>query len=74
MLPFPGFADRVPPEPEDTRSQPPAWLGGNLFYRKHVGFEYRRELKLGSYPVELGIQGPLVRKKKRPGLVMEIRF
>jgi hypothetical protein len=74
MLPFTGLAERIPPEPEPARSRPARWLGGNVFYRKHVGFEYRRELKLGSYPVELGLQGPLVRKKKRAGLMMEIRF
>ena len=74
MLPFTGLAERIPPAPEPARSRPARWLGANVFYKKHVGLEYRRELKLGGHPVELGFQGPLVRKKKRPGLVMEIRF
>ena len=74
MLPVTGLADFPSPEPEDARSRPPRWLGENWFYTKHVGLEYRRELKLGGHPFELGLQGPLVRKKKRAGLMMEIRF
>jgi hypothetical protein len=74
MLPVTGLAGLDSPEPEDARSRPPSWLGENLFYKKHVGFEYRRELKLGGHPFELGLQGPLVRKKKRAGLMMEVRF
>ena len=74
MLPFTGLAERIPPEPEPARSRPARWLGANLFYMKHVGFEYRGELTLGDHPVELGLPGPLVRNKKRPGLTMEIRF
>ena len=74
MLPVTGSTDLDSAEPEDARSTPPRWLGENLVYKKHVGFEYRRELKLGGHPFELGLQGPLVRKKKRAGLMMEIRF
>jgi hypothetical protein len=74
MLPVTGLADYSSPEPEDARSRPPRWLGENWFYTKHVGLEYRRELRLGGHPFELGLQGPLMRKKKRAGLTMEIRF
>ena len=54
--------------------RPPAWLGENVHYRKGVGLEYRRDLKLGNKPIELGFQGPVVRKKKRVGLTVELRF
>jgi hypothetical protein len=54
--------------------RPPAWLGENTHYRKGVGLEYRRELKLGDKPIELGFQGPVVRKKKSVGLTVEMRF
>jgi hypothetical protein len=74
MLPFTGLAERLAPEPEDAQSGPPRWLGENWFYKKHVGFEYRRDLKLGGHAFELGLQGPVVHKKKRAGLTMEIRF
>jgi hypothetical protein len=55
-------------------AQPPAWLGPHVHYRKGVGLEYRRNLKLGDTPIELGLQGPVVRKKKRVGLTFELRF
>jgi hypothetical protein len=71
-LPLPGLADRL--SPGDAPSRPPRWLGENWFYKKHVGLEYRRGLKLGGHPIELGLQGPLVRKKKRAGVTVEIRF
>jgi hypothetical protein len=74
MLPVTGLADYPSPDPEESRSRPPHWLGENWFYKKHVGLEYRRELKLGGHRFDLGLQGPLVRKKKRAGLVIEIRF
>jgi len=74
MLPVTGSAHPLSPEPEDARSSPPRWLGENWFYKKHVGLEYRRELKLGGHPFELGLQGPLVHKKKRAGVTVEIRF
>jgi hypothetical protein len=64
--------ERLPPE--EAQSRPPRWLGENWFYTKHVGLEYRRELKLGDLAIELGLQGPLVRKKKRAGVTVEIRF
>jgi len=66
------LAERLPPE--NAQLRPPRWLGENWFYRKHVGLEYRRELKLGDHAVEFGLQGPLMREKKRAGVTMEIRF
>jgi hypothetical protein len=57
-----------------TTQQPPAWLGENVHYRKGVGLEYSRELKVRGKPFELGFQGPVVRKKKRVGLTVELRF
>jgi hypothetical protein len=72
MFPVAGVVDRLPPE--NSQSRPPRWLGENWFYRKHVGLEYRRELKLGDRAVELGLQGPLMSKKKRAGVTLEIRF
>jgi hypothetical protein len=72
MRPVAGLAERLPPE--NGPSRPPRWLGENWFYRKHVGLEYRRELKLGDHAVELGLQGPVVLKKKGAGVTVEIRF
>jgi len=74
MIPMTGLAERLAPEAEGGGSRPPRWLGENWFYKKHVGLEYRRELKLGGHAFELGLQGPLVRKKKRAGATVEIRF
>ena len=59
---------------DPAKQHPPAWLGENVHYRKGVGLEYRRDLKLGNTPIELGFQGPVVRKKKRVGLTFELRF
>jgi hypothetical protein len=63
---------RLAPALSDPR--PPAWMGENVYYRKGTGLEYRRELKLGDSPIELGLQGPIVRKKKSVGLTVEVRF
>lgn len=63
---------RLAPALSDPR--PPAWMGGNVYYRKGTGLEYRHELKLGDSPIELGLQGPIVRKKKSVGLTVEVRF
>jgi hypothetical protein len=68
------LAERLSPEPEDRQSRPPSWMGENFFYQKGVGLEYRQELRMGDHPVELGLQGPLHRKKKRVGLMVELRF
>ena len=60
--------------PALSQPRPPAWMGENVYYRKGTGLEYRRELKFGDTPVELGLQGPIVRKKKSVGLTFEVRF
>jgi len=64
-----------PLEPSQrSRPRPPAWMGENMHYKKGAGFEYRRELRVGDAPLELGVAGPVVRKKKRVGLMFEVRF
>ena len=70
-----GLADRHSPEPEDARLRPLRWMGANLFFAKG-GLEYRRELKLGDLPIDLGLQGPLMHKNKQAeaGMTVEIRF
>ena len=73
MLPVVGSIDDLSAEPEDARLRPPSWLGPNLFYAKG-GLEYRRVLKLGDHPIELGFQGPAMQRKKRAGVTVEIRF
>ena len=57
---------------EDDR--PPAWMGENVSYKKGVGLEYRRDLKLGAKPLQVGVGGPILRKKKGAGLTVELRF
>jgi hypothetical protein len=49
-------------------------MGENVHYKKGIGFEYSREMKLGDKPVELGLGGPVLRKKKGAGLTVELRF
>ena len=44
--------------------RPPDWMGENVYYKKGAGLEYRRETKFRENPVEIGVQGPLVRGKK----------
>ena len=82
-MPIPATADPVESQPQpvaerwmklDADDRPPAWMGENVSYKKGVGFEYSRDLKLGAKPVELGIGGPILRKKKGPGLTVELRF
>jgi hypothetical protein len=96
-LPMTSAADPLEetPEPAYIRwlspdsERPPEWMGENVFYKKGAGLEYRHEAKFGATPVELGLQGPLVRGKKdsspfpeptRPrrvsgvGLAFEVRF
>ena len=46
--------------------RPPEWMGENVFYKKGSGLEYRQETKVGESPIEIGVQGPLLRKKKDP--------
>ena len=70
----PGESPRSNPYGAPAAQRPPSWLGENVHYRKGVGLEYRRDLKLGNTPLELGFQGPVVRKKKRVGLTVELRF
>jgi hypothetical protein len=58
------------PRPAWTRwldpnaERPPQWMGENVYYKKGAGLEYRQDAKLGESPIEVGIQGPLLRKKK----------
>jgi hypothetical protein len=99
-LPMAAAADplesEVRPRPVWTRwlgpnaTQPPEWMGENVFYKKGAGLEYRREAKFGASPVELGVSGPILRKKKDPtsfaepgmrqrrmsglGVTLEVRF
>ena len=75
MLPITGTAD--PLDSDDDRPKP-AWtrwldpdaekppIGDNLYYKKGSGFEYRRTAKFGESPIEVGVQGPMLRKKKDP--------
>jgi hypothetical protein len=58
----------------DEDDRPPAWMGENVSYKRGVGLEYSRDLKLGETPVELGVGGPILRKKKGAGLTVELRF
>jgi len=59
---------------ESDSDRPPEWLGEHVYYKKGSGLEYRRELKVGDNPIEVGLQGPIVRKKKSVGLTVEVRF
>ena len=62
------------PATRGEKPRPPAWMGENVHFKKGYGFEYRRELRMGETPLELGFKGPVVRKKKRLGLTVEVRF
>ncbi|TMA34491.1 MAG: hypothetical protein E6J87_06715 [Deltaproteobacteria bacterium] len=80
-LPISGSADPLEPRLEPTavrRLSPddrlPNGLGENVRYKKGEGPEYGRELKVGAKPIEVGLQGPIVRKKKSVGLTLEVRF
>jgi len=60
--------------PALARPELPAWMGEGFTFRRGAGLEYRRELKLGEHPIQLGLHGPIVRKKKSVGLTFELRF
>jgi hypothetical protein len=49
-------------------------MGENVYYQKGSGFEYRQRLHMGGRPIEVGVQGPVVRKKKSLGLTLVVRF
>ena len=97
---LPMTADADPRDRDEDRA-PSAWtrwldpnaerppIGENLYYKKGSGLEYRRAAKFGESPIEVGVQGPMLRKKKDPsgfagpnqtksgrgvGLSVEIRF
>lgn len=55
-------------------ARPLAWMTENLHIHKGTGLEYRRRLRMGERPIELGVQGPVVRKKKSLGLTLVVRF
>lgn len=55
-------------------TRPLAWMTENLHIQKGTGLEYRRRLRMGERPIELGVQGPVVRKKKSLGLTLVVRF
>lgn len=100
VIGLPLAADADPPDVEDDapKSAWTRWLdpnaekppiGENLYYKKGSGLEYRRAAKFGENPIEVGVQGPMLRKKKDPsgfaepnrpksargvGLSVEIRF
>lgn len=57
-----------------AKPRPPAWMGENVSYEKGYGFGYKRDVRLGETPLELGFKGPVVRKKKSLGLTVEVRF
>jgi len=98
-LPLTSTADSIDsdedrPKPAWTRwldpnaEKPP--VGENFYYKKGAGLEYRRAAKFGESPIEVGVQGPMLKKKKDPssgfaepnrpkrasgvGLAVEIRF
>lgn len=57
-----------------ARPSPPGWMGENVYFQKGSGFEYRQRLRMGGRPIEVGVQGPVVRKKKSLGLTLVVRF
>src|SRR5262245_53271559 len=42
----------------------PQWMGENMYFKKGTGLEYRHDAKLGQNSIEVGVQGPLLKKKK----------
>ena len=98
-----GFPVAAAADPLDGDAKPrPVWtrwldpkaekppIGENVYYKKGTGLEYRQDMKVGQNPIEVGIQGPLLKKKKDPsmfagpsgaprrmsgvGLTVELRF
>ena len=69
----PAWTRRLVADLRDEK-RPPRWLGENLHFKKGVGLEYRSDWKLGDRELEVGLQGPVVRKNKRLGLTFEVRF
>ena|SRR5262245_32985414 len=56
---------------DSNAKQPPDWMGENVYYKKGAGLEYRQEAKFRGSPIEIGVQGPLVRTKKDTSAVAE---
>ena len=77
---LPSFQSRLeepietPPSARRRFGSPPAWMGDHFHFQKGYGLEYRHILKMGAHPLEFGVQGPVIRKKKRLGVTLVVRF
>lgn len=56
----------------DLAPNRPSWLSA-VEIDKKSGFAMRQPLHIGGHPVELGLKGPVM-KRKRLGVAVEIRF
>jgi hypothetical protein len=65
---------QLAPLTREHTPRPPEWMGENVSFEKGYGLGYKRKLRLGETPLQLGFKGPVVRKKKSLGLTVEVRF
>jgi hypothetical protein len=73
MLPFEVAAHRsttVPLTPEQWLT---LWLPNRVELRKGAGFAMTRPVRVGKSDLQLGLAGPVMRKKNL-GLTLEVRF
>ena len=78
MLPF-SLAASTAPSASQTREKwlskkrISVWLPGQLELRKGAGLAMSRPIRVGRKDLELGVAGPVLRKKNL-GLTLEVRF
>jgi hypothetical protein len=57
----------------DTDPRLPPWLPEQLEVRKGAGLAFTRPVRMGATNLQLGVAGPVVRKRNL-GLAVEVRF
>ena len=78
MLPFDLAASAAPSPPRTrekwlSKKKINVWLPSHLELRKGAGLAMSRPIRVGRKDLQLGVAGPVLRKKKL-GLTVEVRF
>jgi hypothetical protein len=73
MLPFELAVRTAPPNSLTPEQWLTLWLPNRVELRKGAGFAMTRPIRVGRSDLQLGVAGPVLRKKNL-GLALEVRF